>query len=130
MFNNFFFFRKSCRLWDNVEKYMAHRSCMLDKQSYTHVRACTRPSARRARARTHANTHTCNISCFSTATMIRELASVLRYTYIVRLVSQACRDKGSSCGNTVGGVVPGRFEKEMFVWIFVHSSSLEQQKKA
>jgi len=41
MFNNFFFFRKSWRLWDNVEKYgtaeqakddnTAHAHCILDK---------------------------------------------------------------------------------------------------
>ena len=40
LFSNFFFLRKSCRLWDNVEKYcragqardgnMAHAYCMLD----------------------------------------------------------------------------------------------------
>ena len=41
------FFRKSCRLWDNVEKYgtagqdtdynMAHAHCMLDTSSYKHT---------------------------------------------------------------------------------------------
>ena len=45
IFNNFFFFSKSCRLWDNVEKYcrtehttddnMAHAHCMLDTYDYT-----------------------------------------------------------------------------------------------
>jgi hypothetical protein len=40
-------FRKSCRLWDNVEKYciageatdesMAHAQCMLDTQGYKHT---------------------------------------------------------------------------------------------
>jgi hypothetical protein len=50
--------RKSCRFWDNIEKYggavwghkwrnnMAHTRCMLDKQGYT-----------RARAHTHTHTH-------------------------------------------------------------------------
>jgi len=46
MFNNFFF-RKSCRLWDNVEKYctvrqgtddnMAHARCILDTWGYRHT---------------------------------------------------------------------------------------------
>jgi hypothetical protein len=40
-------------------------------------------------ARTRASTHTqiCNIYCLSTETMIRERASMLRYTYIVYLVN-------------------------------------------
>ena len=70
------FFRKSCRLWHNVEKYgaarkdahnMAPARGILDKQAYT--RASTRPrththvrthayACRRARVRAH--THTCN----------------------------------------------------------------------
>jgi len=47
MLNNFFLFRKSCRLWDNVEKYcragqltdgnMAHAHCMLDNKGYKHI---------------------------------------------------------------------------------------------
>jgi FtsH-binding integral membrane protein len=39
-------------------------------------------------ARTHAHAYKdkCNIYCFSTAAMIRERASVLRYTYIACLV--------------------------------------------
>ena len=50
------FSRKSCRLWDNVEKYggareaeenMAHARCMQDKRGYT-----------RARKRLHSQTHT------------------------------------------------------------------------
>jgi len=55
-------FRKSCRLWDNVEKYcragqdtncnMAHAHCMLDTQG-------CRQTLR-----------ICNTFCFSTATMV------------------------------------------------------------
>ena len=48
---------------------MAHTLCMLDKQGDTHAHA-----------------EICNTYCFSTATMIRERASVLRYTYIVSFV--------------------------------------------
>jgi len=53
MFGNifFFFFRKSCHLWDNVEKYcragqatdenMPHANCILDAQGYKYtVRIC------------------------------------------------------------------------------------------
>jgi len=56
------FFRNSCHLWDNVEKYyrvgearddnMAHALCVLDKQVYRHTLRIY-------------NTH-----CFSTATMV------------------------------------------------------------
>jgi len=69
------FFRKSCRLWDNVDKYfrvcqapddnMAHAHCVLDTIGYTH---------------THTHTHTqtirmCNIECFATATMVSRTCS-------------------------------------------------------
>jgi hypothetical protein len=62
---------------------------MLDKQGYIQVRACARPHARkRARAPSLARTHRpiSKTSCFSSATMIRERASVLRHTYIACLV--------------------------------------------
>jgi hypothetical protein len=53
---------------------------MLDKERNKHARAC-------ARSRTRAPTYRqiCNTYCFSTAKMIRELVSVLRYTYIALL---------------------------------------------
>ena len=82
IFNNFF--RKSCLFSYNVEKFcrvgqpkMIWRMriiCWITKFSHTH---------------THTQTHTltiCNIFCFSTATMVYELASILRYTYIACLV--------------------------------------------
>ena len=46
MFNNIFFFGKSCRLWRTVQKYrrvgqsaddMAHAHCMLDTHGYKHA---------------------------------------------------------------------------------------------
>ena len=55
---------------------------MLDKQEDMHACVCTR-----LRAEAHARTEVCNIYCFSTAKMIRERASVLRYTsqcYVIR----------------------------------------------
>jgi hypothetical protein len=56
-----------------------------------HLCACTRPRAlapthTHARTRTHTDRQTCNIPCFSTATVIRERASLLRYTYIACLI--------------------------------------------
>ena len=65
---------------------MAHTRCMLDKQGYMHVRACTRPGAR-VPTRTHARTQRPirNTYCSSTVTMIRERAYMLRYTDIVLL---------------------------------------------
>ena len=57
-----FFFRKSCRLWDNVEKYcragqstdgnMAHAHCVLHTSGYKHF------------------LRICNINCFSTITRV------------------------------------------------------------
>ena len=49
---------------------------MLDKQGYMRVHA-----------HTLGHTQINNIYCFSTATMIRERASVLRYTYIACIVT-------------------------------------------
>jgi hypothetical protein len=52
------FFRKSCRLLDNVKNFgggkrghkrrhnMEYMRCILDKQGYMHARTCTRPRAR------------------------------------------------------------------------------------
>jgi len=63
MINNFFF-RKSCRLWDNVQKYcgvgqatndMAHEHCVLDNKGYKHT------------------IRICNNYCFSTATMVARM---------------------------------------------------------
>ena len=76
VFSKFFCSRKSCRLWDNVEKYcwagqatdenMAHAHCMLDAYGYKH-------------------THTlrlCNTHSFSTTTMVaRTRFNVTLYVY-------------------------------------------------
>ena len=59
---------------------------MHDKQSYIHM-----PTLPNTHTHAHTHTHThrpiSNTCCFSTATMICESASLLRYTYIVCLVS-------------------------------------------
>ena len=70
------YFRKSCRLWNNVEKYgrsrqatqdnMAHAHCMLDTYGYKH---------------TH---RICNTYCLSTATTVaRKRLSVTLYVHCV-----------------------------------------------
>ena len=62
---------------------MADTRCTLDKQGYKCARATTRPCSRaptRKRAREH--TQICNTYRFSKITMIRESASVFRYTYV------------------------------------------------
>ena len=91
MFSNFL--EKSCRLWDNIEKCGGARkvtavtvwrirvACWINKTTCTRIRT-------RAHAQTRACAHTqsYNIYCFSTATMIRQRASMLRYAYIASLV--------------------------------------------
>jgi hypothetical protein len=59
---------------------MGNTRLQLDWQGYIHLHACTRP---------HARTHRLisNTYLFSTPTMIRERASMLRYTCIACLVS-------------------------------------------
>jgi hypothetical protein len=65
---------------------MAHTRCMLDKQDYTHAHAHTNAPGH---SHTHARAYTdkCNTYCFSTATVIREHGTLLRYTYIACLVT-------------------------------------------
>jgi hypothetical protein len=74
-FNISAFFQKSCRLWENVEKYcrsrqatddnMAHAYCMLDNKGYKHT----------FRIR--------NTFCFLLQQWLHERASMLRYTFRV-----------------------------------------------
>jgi len=68
-----FFFRKSCLLWDNVERYcreatddyMEHARCMLDTYGYRHTLIM------------------CHTYFFTTVTMVtRTRDSMLRYKYI------------------------------------------------
>ena len=74
MFNNFFFENRT--LCEIMSKHV------VVVQAHAHAHALEHKHA-------HAHTHTriCNIYRFSTATIIRERASILRYTYIVCLVS-------------------------------------------
>jgi hypothetical protein len=71
---------------------MAHTSCMLDKQGCIHARASTRPPTRahaQTRAHTHTHTQICSVCRFSTAKMIRERGSMLRYMCISFLLTLA-----------------------------------------
>ena len=92
------FIRKSHRLWKNVEKYggdwgasnnvtiwRIRVACWLSKATCTYAHAHARAPGYR-----HARTHrpVSNTYCFSTATIIRERASFIRYAYVACLVEQ------------------------------------------
>jgi hypothetical protein len=64
---------------------MAYTFWMLDKQGYTHAQSHTTGHPH-AHVGTHTHRQIRNTYCFSTATIIRERGSVLRYTYIFCLV--------------------------------------------
>ena len=92
IFSNFF--RKSCCLWDNVEKYggareavdsMVHARCVwISKVTSAQAQACPR-----AAKRTHTDQYVILIA-FPQQQWFRESASLLRYTYIVCLVKKYC----------------------------------------
>ena len=63
----------------------------VDKQGYKRARACTRPRAGGARTCARAHTHISNTCYFSTATVICESASLLRYTHIACLVNNVSK---------------------------------------
>ena len=71
----------NCCLKHDVTIWRVRVACRVSKAK------CARTHAH-ARTRTH--TEVCSIYCFSTAKMIRERATILRYAYIVCLVS--CSD--------------------------------------
>ena len=89
-------FSKIVPLWDNVEKYCGARGtindvtirrtrveCWISKGTRMHAhKHAPAPGHKHARAQQQ----TWNIFCFSTSKMIRYLASMLRYTYIVWFV--------------------------------------------
>ena len=81
MFLNLFFFQ-SCRLWQNVEKFGARRASNDVTITYG-AYALHNGNARLHGARIRRQA--CNTYCFSTATMIWERASILRYTFIASL---------------------------------------------
>jgi hypothetical protein len=58
IFNNFFFFRKSCILWDNVEKYCRSWQATDDNMTHAHFKLGTYDYRHTLRI--------CNTYCFST----------------------------------------------------------------
>ena len=77
---------------------------MLDKQDYTHANLHVHAPGH-VRTRTHRQI--CDASCFSTATKIHERVSVLRYTYIARLLQLTQAGPGShpACASMGTGVL-------------------------
>jgi hypothetical protein len=88
MFNNFFFENRT--VYEIMSKSMVEPE---GPQMTSQYDICIALSCTRLRARAHARmlplTHPRirNIYCFYTATVIRECASLLRYTYIICLVT-------------------------------------------
>ena len=105
--NAHFVFNKSCHLWDNVEKCGGARRATNDvtiwrisvawcinKATCTHAHAHVHPpgihppphtcacAVLHAHAHTHTHTQIRNAYCFSTAVVIRESASSVRYTWL------------------------------------------------
>jgi hypothetical protein len=89
-------FRKSCRIWDYVEKYGGAREatddvtvqrirflCWINKAAWTQAPR----HLYIARTHTHTYTQISNSYWFSSATISRERVSVLRYTNIVCLAT-------------------------------------------
>jgi hypothetical protein len=92
MSNNLFFFRKSCRLWDNVEKYGTARQAA-DHDTIRRMRfAWWIPKA--------TNTHSQYVIliAFPLQQWLHERASILRYTYIACLVWQNLMRFKIGCG--------------------------------
>jgi len=75
-----FFFRKSCRFWDNVEKYGRARQAIDDNITWRMLIACWITKA------TDTDSEYVILIAFPLQQWLRESASVLRYTYIVCLV--------------------------------------------
>ena len=70
---------------------MAHTRSMLEKHTHAHAQAPGHPhpqaqKGERARAHTHAQREIYHTYCLSMATVTRERAPVLRYTYTACLV--------------------------------------------
>jgi hypothetical protein len=88
MFNNFYF-RKSCRLWDNVEK---HRRAGHATDAYmTHALTCWITKAAHTHAHTHTHTHTkyAILIAFPRQQWLRERVSMWCNTYTARLASDS-----------------------------------------
>ena len=76
VFNNFFFFRKSCRLWNNVEKY-----CRAGRQCARMRIACWIPKATKSHRICNAFLSHCNNGCTNAPRcyVIRMLSVLLNF---------------------------------------------------
>ena len=97
MFRNFS--RKSCRFWDNIEKYGRFRdttndntlwrvrfACWISKATRAHAHASGHPSTHtHANARAHTQKYVIFIA-FPRQQWFHERASMLRYTYVACIV--------------------------------------------
>jgi hypothetical protein len=97
MFSNFFS-RKSCRLWDNVEKYGTARQATDDNIIRRMRFTCWITTA------TDTHSEYVILIAFPQQQWLRERASVLRYTYIACLVYSG--DGGSMFPQNVGTDLP------------------------
>ena len=99
-FISYIFFRRWCRLWDNVEEYGAERpqmtirrrvACWINKATcaQVHSRVCTPTTTH---THTHTHTHAIFIA-FPRQQWFRECASMLRYTCTVCVVCLCDNEK-------------------------------------
>ena len=112
------FFRKSCRLWDNVEKCGWAREAADDNMAarYTLIGRAPRgqaiasapaPTVTHARTIMHsptrAHTRICNIYCFSKATMVSwTCLSVMLYVHCLSCLFLAATYFGHPCDHVQG----------------------------
>jgi len=82
MFNNFLF-RKSCRLWDNVEIFF--RAGRPHRTMWSMCTACWKTKA------THIYSEYVTLTAFPLQKWLHKRASLLGYTYVASLVKYACR---------------------------------------
>jgi hypothetical protein len=127
------FFRKACRLWDNVEKYgrawevtndnMAHARCMLDKQGYARARTFTPPR----NTRSHTHTQKCIIGILTVFPQQQWFASAPNY-YVIR-TRWFKYDRDDLCVNK-SQFVPVIFEPPctLTVLLLSHSKSVRSKR--
>jgi hypothetical protein len=123
MVNNFFS-RKSCRKYgearratNDVTTWRLRVACWISKATCTQAHAHTRTHARKGTKRTL----TWNTSCFSTATLIREGSSILRYTHIVRLLQLLLRICMEYLHLIISGFSPTLYYNHGYPYIIRHS---------
>ena len=112
-FNTIFFFRRSWRLWHNVEKQGTARQTTDDNIIRRMSFAFWITKAR------HTDRQICNTYCFTIATIKHERASLLRYTCIVTrtlplLLSPTVPSQGCCCPHfcpQISNLIPRQNER-------------------